>query len=59
MRFLRSFLLSFLRVGLPAALLVLALTVLAQENPPPLSPEQEAAAAKAQQMGELMEVVHK
>jgi hypothetical protein len=46
-------------LGLPAALLVLALTVLAQENPPQLTPEQEAAAAKAQQMGELMEVVKK
>ena len=49
----------FLRSVLPAALLVLALTVLAQENPPQLTPEQEAAAAKAQQMGELMEVVKK
>jgi hypothetical protein len=49
----------FLRSTLPAAVLVLALTVLAQENPPPLTPEQEAAAAKAQQKGEVMEVVKK
>ena len=50
----------FLRPALPAALLVLALTVLAQQSsPPPLTPEQEEAAAKAQQMGELMTIVKK
>lgn len=49
----------FLRSALPAALLVLGVAVLAQQVPPPLTPEQEAAAAKAQQMGELMEVVKK
>ena len=59
MRSLRSLLPSLLRFGLPVALLVVALTVLAQENPPPLTPEQEEAAAKAQQKAELMEVVHK
>ena len=49
----------FLRSVLPAALLVLGIAVFAQQAPPPLTPEQEAAAAKAQQMGELMEVVKK
>jgi hypothetical protein len=49
----------FLRSALPAALLVLALTVLAQQSPPPLTPEQEEAAAKAQQKGELMAIVKK
>jgi hypothetical protein len=49
----------FLRFALPAALLALTLAVLAQQAPPPLTPEQEAAAAKAQQMGELMEIVKK
>lgn len=49
----------FLRSVLPAALLVLGITALAQQTPPPLTPEQEAVAAKAQQMGELMEVVKK
>lgn len=33
--------------------------MLAQQNPPPLTPEQEEAAAKAQQMGELMAIVKK
>lgn len=55
MRFLRA----CLRLGLPAALFVLGIAVLAQQTPPPLTPEQEEAAAKAQQMGELMEVVKK
>ncbi len=53
----------FLRSAVPAALLAsflsLALLALAQENPPPLPPEVEAAAAKAQQKAELMEVVKK
>lgn len=59
MRFRRSTLRSCLRFVLPAALLVLAFSVLAQEAPAPLTPEQEEAAAKAQQMGEVMEVVKK
>jgi len=49
----------FLRFALPAALLALGIALLAQQTPPPLTPEQEEAAAKAQQMGELMEVVKK
>ena len=48
-----------LRFALPAVLLVLACTVLAQEKPSSLTPEQEEAAAKAQQKAELMEVVKK
>jgi len=55
MRFLRS----FLRLGFPAALLVLGITLLAQQTPPPPAPEQEEAAAKAQQKAELLEVVKK
>ena len=55
MRFVRS----TLRLALPAVLLVLAFTVLAQEKPSSLTPEQEEAAAKAQQKAELMEVVKK
>ena len=50
---------SFPGVVLAAALLVLALTVLAQEKPSTLTPEQEEAAAKAQQKAELIEVVKK
>ena len=48
-----------LRSALPAALLILALSVLAQQTPPPLTPEQEEAAARAQQKGELMAIVKK
>lgn len=44
---------------LPAALLILGIAVLAQQSPPPLTPEQEEAVAKARQMGELMAVVKK
>jgi hypothetical protein len=55
MKFLRA----FLRLGLPAVLLALGIAVLAQQTPPPLTPEQEEAAVKAQQKGELMEVVKK
>ncbi|HEV2022286.1 MAG TPA: hypothetical protein VGQ94_07120 [Terriglobales bacterium] len=49
----------FLRSVLPAALLILGIAVLAQQSPPPLTPEQEEAVAKARQMGELMAVVKK
>ena len=37
----------------------MALIALSQQNPPPLTPEQEEAAAKAQQVGELMTIVKK
>lgn len=49
----------FLRSVLPAALLILGIAVLAQQSPPPLTPEQEEAVAKARQIGELMVVVKK
>jgi len=50
---------SLVRSALPAVLLLLTFTVLAQEAPAPLTPEQEEAAAKAQRKGEVMEVVKK
>ena len=64
MRFLRSFLRLGLRLGLPAALLAAFLSITSlvpaqQDSPPTLTPEQEEAVAKAQQLGELMTIVKK